>query len=341
MEKICKICKRTYSSMLDFLRDTSRWRLCASDILWFNCDCGSTLIIQKNEVPWYSDESHSKDPSTTHINFNSLANQIPYHVSSIRSMKQLLSSSADQRDFSKLIATIKQEPFILKEVFKVYTKLRTAQDLPKIQDKDLLISESVHGIGIEQLSNIVENAFLSNFKLKTSAFDPHIFWQQSVINAKITECLWHQLISEHHKDMAYIAGLVCNIGKLVSAVIFPKETDHIWTTYHSKANKESWSQLEHAHSIPDHSILGEIGASFWGLPEYTLDAMRFHHQPPDVECNNETLIHVVCLANMLSHKMRNSSLFNDEQFDKECAYFNLDSEKIDQIFVDLQKELLL
>ena len=52
--KTCAVCQRHYRKPEDFTKDTSRWAKCQSGFLWFNCSCGSTLVLSQGKFPWYS-----------------------------------------------------------------------------------------------------------------------------------------------------------------------------------------------------------------------------------------------------------------------------------------------
>lgn len=48
MEKKCRSCNEVYKFGENFLK-TTRWRV-SDDRLWYNCNCGSTLLVNNKSV---------------------------------------------------------------------------------------------------------------------------------------------------------------------------------------------------------------------------------------------------------------------------------------------------
>ena len=63
-----------------------------------------------------------------------------------------------------------------------------------------------------------------------------------------------------------------------------------------------WSKGEAKFGIVNHLILGEIGASFWGMPDFVVDVASNHHSPCSPGgLGNVSLRDIVGFASQLSH----------------------------------------
>ena len=64
----------------------------------------------------------------------------------------------------------------------------------------------------------------------------------------------------------------------------------------------TWERAEDLFPIPNHCVLGEIGAAIWGLPNFVVECARYHHaiEFPEVVKHMDAII-IVGLANLLSH----------------------------------------
>ncbi len=78
-------------------------------------------------------------------------------------------------------------------------------------------------------------------------------------------------------DLAYMAGLLHDIGKLVLAVNFPGE----YTQVISRSQQEGRSLYDSEHEVFDvtHAEVGGYLLNLWGLPLPIVEALAFHHDP--------------------------------------------------------------
>jgi HD-like signal output (HDOD) protein len=139
-----------------------------------------------------------------------------------------------------------------------------------------------------------------------------------------------------------VAGTLCNVGKLVLAITLPDQADQITSDCQNLSILGNWQQAEQRHGFPQHTVLGEIGAVFWGLPEYVLNSSAFHHSPPTGRDKDGRFrgYNVVALANQIGHWVQLRPTEIDEiHFNKLCRYFGLnrpEAEKLAEEFLHLR-----
>ena len=90
------------------------------------------------------------------------------------------------------------------------------------------------------------------------------------------------------------------------------------------------------HDAFDHCILGEIGAMFWGLPEYVIDSIAAHHQAPQGGSNSFKISDIVCFANQLSHwVLLQPTQMNEEILESCYEKFGLESSDAEDLIAEI------
>jgi HD-like signal output (HDOD) protein len=148
---------------------------------------------------------------------------------------------------------------------------------------------------------------LKLFAADCKVFSPDSFWKESFLTGDIAESLALLLGSNFSKDELFISASLCNLGKFVMALTLPKVVDDIQAHVDNPKTLCTWRHAERLLRAPDHSILGEIGAVMWGLPNYVMNATSQHHHLKQnrggtkFSDNLLSMTEVVALANQLSN----------------------------------------
>ena len=90
----------------DFLHDTSRWRICDRQNLWFNCSCQSTNMIIKGKYDWYSPDMQMSDGAKSVFNQIPTIKELPHVPSYVMELQQLI---AQENTTSKQLADVAKE----------------------------------------------------------------------------------------------------------------------------------------------------------------------------------------------------------------------------------------
>lgn len=289
---VCKKCTRTYTREEEFFSKTSRWRQCSRHHLWFNCQCGSTMMMGKGSVPWYSPDTHMSVGAKSI--FNSLARKdlvplLPIELVEIQTALQSENSSADQ-----VVESIRKSPFIAQEIISLANTNRPANSGE--------ISSIRHALvycGRSSVAELVTMAFVRQIKTSCKVFDLEAHWRQSLLTGQISERLARALnLSKDGSDEFFLAGAFSNVGKVLAALLYPDNVDKV--EFEIAAGREHcWSRAEERLNIPSHVTLGEVGGALWGFRPSTIEAIARHHTPTQEGCSQMGL--VVALANQLAH----------------------------------------
>ncbi len=106
------------------------------------------------------------------------------------------------------------------------------------------------------------------------------FWRQAVYTAALSQSLSAYIDNEQRPPggLAYLAGLLHNIGHLVLGHLFRPEF-LILNKYVSARPEGDIIDIEHEVLSMDHCEIGAMLADAWQLPEEVAVAIRYHHDP--------------------------------------------------------------
>ncbi len=332
----CQCCERVYEAPEDYLKGTSKFRVCPKAFLWFECSCGSGLVLKKGEYEWYSPTLHMSEAAATIFRNVQEIRNIPLIPTSIMTIQTVIS---DERSSSADIKkALKQAPNIAMGVIRMANNLR-ASTAPEFSS----LEHAISFVGRKTLNELILAETLQEFDFKTHYFGKDAYWQESLLTGKICEYLAEHFSHGVSKDEAYIAGCLCNIGKVISAICFPHITDDVARQTNNPLRPKSWQQGELALHAYSHVVLGEIAASLWGFPEYVVHAISFHHTLPkkvselsadvldfmeddaDGAKKEPNLQQIVALGNQFMHWVLLQPTRMDEPlFEKYAAHFGLD-----------------
>jgi HD-like signal output (HDOD) protein len=270
----CQCCERVYEVPEDYLKGTSKFRVCPKGFLWFECSCGSGLVLKKGEYEWYSPTLHMSEAAATIFKNVQEIRNIPLVPTAIMALQTVISDEkSSSADIKK---ALKQTPNIAMGVLRIANNLR-ASSVSEFTN----LEHAISFVGRRTLNDLILTETLQEFDFKTNFFGKDAYWQESILTGKICEYIAEHYAKHLSKDEAYIAGCLCNIGKVVSAICFPNVTDDVARQTVNPRRPRTWSQGEDNIRAYSHVTLGEIAASLWGFPEYVVHAISYHHSLPE------------------------------------------------------------
>jgi HD-like signal output (HDOD) protein len=234
---------------------------------------------------------------------------------------------------SQIATSLKQDPLLAAQVFKaVHLKI-----------KDQKVDSLAHAIsllGLSYVKDIILIAGLGTLKLKTSLFDPDRFWTESFLVGQTTEYLAKHFQQPLHPDHAYIAGSVCNIGKIVLAACVPEQADKNIKLIADTGAPCSWTEAEEKQKGYQHTVLGEIGAVMWGLPAPVINIIAYHHKIASrTPIESIRTYETVGFANQLTHFLREEPHRSDRKLLADyCMRFHLSEDQLQRLLERLRAD---
>jgi putative nucleotidyltransferase with HDIG domain len=158
------------------------------------------------------------------------------------------------------------------------------------------IKGAVIALGLRKVQTILLTCCLGNaFPTKNWAVDPTVFWRHSLGCAMVSRKFSDKL-GAADGDKAYMAGLLHDIGLLVSCIAFPKELG----TAFALATQEQIpiDEAERTAMGFTHCETGRALAEKWHLADDMVQVIAHHHAPEQSEAA-QPLVALVHLSDLL------------------------------------------
>lgn len=326
--KSCKNCGRNFMNPQDFLKDTSRWRICDEGHLWFNCNCKSTCMILKGRYPWYNPTARLSPEAQSVFNRLPQMKELPHISTFVMEVQVLLEN--ENTSSQQLAKVAKRDPLLAAQILNVANQQAHGTHIESL-------AHAISYVGLEPFKDFILLAAVSSLKLETTRFQAEKFWEHSFLVGRCAEFLNQRFKLPFTTDHVYIAGSACNIGKIVMALCMPELADRYQKDMDNLKILGSWSQAEHRHGAYQHTVLGEIGAMFWGLPESIGDAIALHHRPPTNNRGTQAGLHeLIGLANQISHWVALQPHQMDQKlFAAYCGRFGLTTTQAEKMIEEM------
>lgn len=220
-----------------------------------------------------SDPAASVQPQALQLTRKSLdkeLQQLPSLSTIVMEVLQLLDQG--DVDLPALMKTIGQDQALAARVLRVVNSpfYGFPNHIGSLKDAGMML-------GVHSLRNIVTAAgIMGHFPLgKDESFSRLSFWQHSIGTGVAAKVLARQCGLD--QEVAFTAGLLHDIGKLVMAVYFPADFARVlaWRDEQDCLLKDA----EKAVLDFDHTLVGVKVAKKWKLPELITTAIHHHHTP--------------------------------------------------------------
>ena len=174
------------------------------------------------------------------------------------------------------------------------------------------LREAVTRIGLKRLKSLLLassavgslNKSLSGYRLGGGDL-----WNHALSVAIASELL-ARMVNYRDAEEAYVSGLLHDMGKLILDQYVLTDYATI-VLYIQKYKLPLWAVEDKLIGI-DHAQVGGLICERWQFPAVLVDAIRYHHYPPNA-VSNPQLPAVVNLANaIISVKAQNSGLFSSD-----------------------------
>ena len=327
--KTCNLCKRAYKDEEDFLKNTSRWRVCSAGMLWFNCECDSTLVIPKGKFDWYSPDKILSPNAGKIFNKLGLMNmEIPMMPAAAMEAQSLLQDPSTS--MNKISYSIRKMPHLAIEIIKIADNMKVGRS--KIET----LEHACVYVGRKNVAEIINLACIKSFEFNTTFFEKDKFWHESFLTGLIAEQLAVKFLRKDQRDLAYLAGSLANIGKILLAILLPEKTDSIYKHVSMPKEVNTWTNAERELGVVNHMILGEIACRMWGLPDFIVESVVSHHGlEQEEQVKYGSITEIVALSNQIMHWVSlNPSRIEKDLMDSISLKLGIDGPKLEQFCED-------
>lgn len=155
------------------------------------------------------------------------------------------------------------------------------------------VNEAAVRVGFNTLKTLVMASGLSGSFKPAEGFDPKEFWLQTFEIAEV--CKWLANYTDVEPDVAYTAGLISRIGRLLVAQEDPERAAEI-TRVVEKGGDRVGLEMDAWGFTSDHA--GALLAKQWKFPDQIVDAIKWQSSPLDCE-EDVKLPVIVCISRIL------------------------------------------
>jgi HD-like signal output (HDOD) protein len=273
MKKECSSCGRVFKTDEDYLRNSHRWRIAHDATLYFNCRCGSTLVLPQGTYPWYHPESDLSAEAKTL--FTTLERTDIPKISAVVMQFEEMLTHEESREFD-LAATARKDPMFATRILGLANaRSRGTQEIVSLE---LAISS----LGRDILHSLTLPSALATFRIRTKKLNEFLLWREGILAGIIAEQIGMRVpVDGSGGDELFLVGsLSCLTGRLLGALVRPDEADLVFSTMLNQIEQcceVDLDKLEADLGVIPHATLGEIGASIWGFPRVTVEPIGKHH----------------------------------------------------------------
>ncbi|WP_206483863.1 HDOD domain-containing protein [Thalassotalea sp. G2M2-11] len=187
----------------------------------------------------------------------------------------------------KIAKVITQDPALTAKVIQITNNIYAHIETP-INN----IAEAIAKLGIDTLTCVVLTAELC----ANQSVIPHFFISKFQQHSLSTARFAATIVPKEEKQIAMLAGLLHDIGKLVLFCIDDTLSENYLT---QQAQQNSDVLLEQKMFSTDHCQLGAYLLHLWSFPYELINAVLLHHSPEKLLSDHFSVPQAVYLANTL------------------------------------------
>jgi putative nucleotidyltransferase with HDIG domain len=216
---------------------------------------------------------------------------LPIFPEKIKELEHMLSDRDVQ--FTKIASVIQSDLTLTAELLRI---VNSAQYM--LPQKVSNITNAISLIGMKGLKNLLISYGTQNILSKKFGKMDEI-WQHSYRVASYAYHMANDMKRADLQDDAYIGGILHDMGKIIAVTAYPVLMDKI--NNHCVDKGINCSMIERLSMGLSHARIGADIARHWNFPDSIVDVINCHHQPLLAPDETKDLVHIVYLANILSH----------------------------------------
>ena len=186
-------------------------------------------------------------------------------------------SSDKNVDYNKLRKIVEKDPAIASRVMQLANSA-----FYRSQVRIYSLKSAFVRLGMKMLGNVALGVSLvsQNKKGPCKAFDYNGFWSESVARSVSSWFMADDKASTIDTDIAFTAGLLCQVGRLAFATVYPAKYTMV---LRASASGGLVSLMDREQDVfgMDHNELGAQMMADWNLPEFFCRAVQYHDKLSD------------------------------------------------------------
>jgi putative nucleotidyltransferase with HDIG domain len=248
------------------------------------------------------------------------------------SAKDLMCILADpDHDLANVVRIVNMDPALTMQVLKVANSAALSRREP-VDSVPVAISylgeKMIAGIALTSCAGDLFSNNLDGYLATRGGY-----WRHSCCVAIAARELAGLCAVPASPSMAYSAGLVHDIGKVVLSLFLGHERDDICRLVHG-SDVGDFLATERALLGVDHANVGALLCAHWRLPPSFVQAVRHHHAPSQAPDEWQSVCYVVHLADHVAMLLGNDTGVDglryslDEHYREHIAIKHVELEKI-------------
>ena len=216
---------------------------------------------------------------------------LPVMPSILQSLGTCLSANAGDVDIDQIVELISYDKSLAAQCLRVANSAMFTR-----RAEVASIRQAVLALGVQRVRDIVYSCSLPKlFSGAEQGMAQSTFWRHALGTALVSQNLAKRLkVADIEK--LYLAGLLCDIGILVNALLYPNEFQRVLAQ--AAASETPLCEVEQEVLGFTHCESGRVLADIWKLPPDISETIEFHHLPSGEHAGAE-MICVVYLADLL------------------------------------------
>lgn len=205
------------------------------------------------------------------------------------------------------------------------------------------IQRAIVVLGFDTIRDLVTTITLidniNNKETESKEIDRMGLWYHSVGTAKACRLIAEKTRIEQ-PDVAYIVGLLHDIGKILLALSFPEDYSNVVQLASMKNTRIILSERKILNT--DHTMIGKVLCDIWGLPDDISTAILYHHDPMEVPKGSQKLARIVELGDFICRKAKIGNpgdSLTPEPSPATLALLGKERDKMRETFRDVFQEL--
>ncbi len=226
--------------------------------------------------------------------FEKYLNELPV-IPGVASKIMAIAEDNIDISFKELEEMISIDPMLTAKILKIANSALYAR-----QSEITNLQTAISLLGFKNIKSLVILLTASKFskELKNKEI-LNSFWKHSLATAFIAKYIMMRKKDKKNEDLAFIAGLLHDIGQVA---LFQKYPDQYKIFLTDQSGKSAVEEVEQSLFGTDHRVLGGYILRKWNFPPLYSDAAE-EHGSMNVQSIYKNIIYVVSLADLLTEKI--------------------------------------